>query len=259
MRGYLLFAVCVVVQAQSIPELLQQAVTAQRSGDLNTAIRIYRDVLKQRPELAEIHSNIGAALVQQGHLAEAIPEYNLALKARPGNPGITLNLALAHYKLGQYEAVIGLLLPLQPQQPDNLQMALLLAASLMQRNESGKVVDVLSPLESKFPASGALAFLLGTALLNEGQVTRAQRVLDRILRDGESAETQLLRSPVPSAIMPVVLQSDVPSSGPGSGVPTTAACHSALDGRRLPEFVQACCAWNQVIHADGVTPSTLTA
>jgi Flp pilus assembly protein TadD len=103
-----------------------------------------------------------------------------------------LNLALAHYKLGQYEAVTGLLLPLQPQQPGNLQMALLLAASLMQRNESGKVVEVLSPLESKVPTSGALAFLLGTALLNEGQVTRAQRVLDRILRDGESAETQLL-------------------------------------------------------------------
>src|SRR5262249_3556438 len=74
-----------------------------------------------------------------------------------------------------------------------------------------------------------------------------------------SAETQLLRSPVPTAIVPVVLQSVMPLSGPGSGVPTTAACHSALEGRRLPEFVHACCAWNQVIHADGVTPSTLTA
>jgi tetratricopeptide (TPR) repeat protein len=193
MRGYWLVAICTAVAfAQSVPELLQQAVAAQRSGDLTGAIRIYREVLKQRPELAEIHSNIGAALVQQGHPAEAIPEYKLALKARPGNPGITLNLALAHYKLGEYDAVTALLLPIQPQQPGNLQMALLLAASLMQRNESAKVIEVLSPLESQFPADRAMAFLLGTALLNDGQVTRAQRVLDRILRDGESAETQLL-------------------------------------------------------------------
>jgi tetratricopeptide (TPR) repeat protein len=193
MRGCLLLGIALgLATAQTIPELLQQALAAQRSGDLNNAIRLYREVLKQRPELAEIHSNIGAALVQQGRVAEAIPEYNLTLKARPGNPAVTLNLALAHYKLGEYDKVDALLLPLQPQQPDNLQMALLLAASLMQRNESDKVIDVLTPLASRFPADRALAFLLGTALLNEGQVTRAQTVLDRILRDGESAETQLL-------------------------------------------------------------------
>jgi hypothetical protein len=33
-----------------------------------------------------------------------------------------------------------------------------------------------------------------------------------------------------------VLHSVVPSSSPGSGVPATAACHSAFDGSRLPAF-----------------------
>src|SRR5687767_8269540 len=40
------------------------------------------------------------------------------------------------------------------------------------------------------------------------------------------------------------------------GVPAAAACHSAFDGRRLPEFARACCAWNQVILARGGTPAT---
>jgi tetratricopeptide (TPR) repeat protein len=185
------FCLC-AANAQSIPELLHQAVAAQQSGDPATAIRLYREVLKQKPELGEIHSNIGAALVQQGRVPEAVDEYKLALKSKPGNAAVTLNLALAHYKLGDYDAVIGLLLPIQPQQPDNLQMALLLAACLMQRNENSKVIGLLTPFESKAPTDRALAFLLGTALLNDDQVNRAQLVLDRILRDGETAETQLL-------------------------------------------------------------------
>jgi len=114
------------------------------------------------------------------------------LKGRPGNPAITLNLALAHYKLGEYDAVIRLLEPIQPQQPENEQLALVLAACLTQRNESAKVIALLEPLEPRFPNDRALAFLLGTALLNEGRVNRAQLVLDRILRDGQSAEAQLL-------------------------------------------------------------------
>src|SRR6267154_3830022 len=74
--------------AQSIPALLEQAVAAQKSGDPETAIRLYREALKQRPELGEIHSNVGAALVQEGHFSEAIQEYELAIRAKPGNPAI---------------------------------------------------------------------------------------------------------------------------------------------------------------------------
>jgi hypothetical protein len=75
-----------------------------------------------------------------------------------------------------------------------------------------------------------------------------------------SDDTQLLRDPVGTLVNALaVLQSVVPLSGPGSGVPATAACHSAFDGSRLREFLQACCAWNQVMNADGVTPGRLTA
>ncbi len=178
--------------AQSVQTQLERAVAAQKSGDPETAIRIYREVLRQRPELGEIHSNIGAALVQEGHFPEAIQEYQLALQSKPGNPAILGNLALAHYKAGEYAEVVSLLSPIQPQYPDNLQLALLLSACLMQQNASARVVQILQPFENRTPPDRGVAFLLGTALLNEGQVARAQVILDRILRDGESAETQLL-------------------------------------------------------------------
>ena len=74
------------------------------------------------------------------------------------------------------------------------------------------------------------------------------------------ADTQPLRDPVATATNALaVLQSVVPLSGPGSGVPVTAACHSAFDGSRLRAFLHAACAWNHVMFADGVTPGRLTA
>jgi hypothetical protein len=66
------------------------------------------------------------------------------------------------------------------------------------------------------------------------------------------ADLQPLREPAGIALNALaVLQSVVPSSGPGSGVPATAACHSAFDGKRLPALSHAACAWNHVMLADG--------
>src|SRR5215468_2960254 len=74
------------------------------------------------------------------------------------------------------------------------------------------------------------------------------------------AERHALREPVsdtPSGL--AVLQSVVPLSGPGSGVPFAPTCHSALVGSRLPALAQASCAWNQVMNAEGSTDGRLTA
>lgn len=178
--------------AQSADSILRQAVTAQQAGDTGTAIRLYREVLQQRPDLGQVRSNLGAALVREGRFREAIDEYSHALKSLPGNTAIALNLALAHYKLGEYKEAAELLGPIQPQQPDNLQIALLLADCWSQLNQSAKVAALLMPLSRSHPADRAVAYLLGTALLNQGQTAEAERLLDQILRNGDSAETQLL-------------------------------------------------------------------
>src|SRR5262245_36072923 len=80
------------------------------------------------------------------------------------------------------------------------------------------------------------------------------------MSNAPSADLQLVREPVLTRVKPrFVLQSVVPLSGPGSGVPMTAACHSAFDGSRLRAFLHAACAWNQVANPDGSTPGRLTA
>src|SRR5712664_2712722 len=95
LRGFVLaLLVFGVSSAQVLPErILERAITLHKAGDIDGAIREYRAYLKLRPGAAEIHSNLGTALVRAGRYEEAIAEYKQALAKDPGNPPVRLNLA----------------------------------------------------------------------------------------------------------------------------------------------------------------------
>lgn len=171
---------------------LREANAAYQSGDLATAIRLYREFLQEFPNAAEIRSNLGAALVRDGQFADAIPEYNLALRKMPNNPQVRMNLALAYYKLGRLPEAVQDLEVLHKLQPLELKPALLLADCLLETNQPQKAVEVLSPLHEEYPDDHAVIYALGMALLKDNRTQEAQILLDRILRDGESAESAFL-------------------------------------------------------------------
>ncbi|HEX9189315.1 MAG TPA: tetratricopeptide repeat protein, partial [Vicinamibacteria bacterium] len=58
--------------------------------------------------------------------------------------------------------------------------------------ENGKVIDLLSPLEAAQGGDRAFAYLLGTALIREGELDRGQKLIDVVLRDGDSAEARFM-------------------------------------------------------------------
>src|SRR5438552_17331521 len=82
-------------------DILRDAAAAHQAGDTATAIRLYREFLKDYPDAAEIRSNLAAALLEDGKFAEAIPEYNAVLRKLQNNPRVRMNLALAYYTLGR--------------------------------------------------------------------------------------------------------------------------------------------------------------
>ncbi len=179
-------------ESSTAQQVLQHAIGLHQSGDVDGAIREYAAFLKLRPDMTQVRSNLGAALSQAGRYEEAIAEYRLALEKDPQNPAVLLNLALAYYKTAQIQKAAEQLSMVHQLQPQNRQALFLLADCELRSGENKKVIDLLSPLEKETPDEKALIYLLGTALIRDKQADRGQVLVDRILRDGDSAEARLL-------------------------------------------------------------------
>ena len=164
----------------------------QQAGDLEGAVKEYRQFLKLHPEATPIHSNLGAALAGLGRYEEAVPEYKAALKQTPGFTQARLNLAIAYYKMGRISDAATQLVRVHAEDPGNHQAVLLLGDCYLRMGQNKDVIQLLQPEKKKSPDDLAIAYMLGTALLRDKQRDEGAAVIDRILRNGDSAESHLL-------------------------------------------------------------------
>ena len=178
--------------AQQLDPGLNKALEAHRAGRMEEAVREYRLFLTSKPQSLEARSNLGAALAAQGMYPEAVTEYKAALKLAPSNPGISFNLALAYYKSGELPAAASELSALRALIGDEQRLVLLLADTWLQMGENGRVIRLLTPAAEKAPDDFGIAYVLGTALMRSNKAYDGQKYLDKILRNGESAEALLL-------------------------------------------------------------------
>ena len=182
-----------IAQPQPSPDdLLRHAVDLHQAGDIPGAIAEYRAYLEQAPKSVMARSNLGVVLSKAGQYEEAIVEYRQALDLEPRNLPIRVNLALSYYKTSQISAAAEELTKAVEQQPSNRQAVFLLADCDLRLGENKKVIELLDPLEKESPNDKALIYLLGTALIRDNQPARGQLLVDRILREGDSAEARLL-------------------------------------------------------------------
>ncbi len=196
MLACLLWGCFAQAQDESGQQALSRAVELHQSGHYAEAITEYQVYLRAHPEAAAVRSNLGAALAHEGRYTEAVQEYTQALAAQPTNYGIRFNLALAYYKTGEikqavkeFEAVYAI----QPvDAPERRRLTLLLSECYLRQGEDGHVVALLDPLADTDPNDITLAYLLATALLHQGQDERGALMIERILRNGDTAEAYML-------------------------------------------------------------------
>jgi predicted Zn-dependent protease len=82
---------------------------ALAEGRYDEAERLYRDLARQTPGVAEVHAKLGVTYYQEGKYSEAIPELRRALALKPGLPNLDALLAMSQSELGQHaEALPGL-------------------------------------------------------------------------------------------------------------------------------------------------------
>ena len=174
--------------------LLQHAIALHQSGDLDGAIRAYRDYLAVEPDSLQARSNLGAALARAGRYDEAITEYGIGLQKSPDNPALLMNLGLAYYKTGRHAEAAARFeraVALSPQFKD--QVTLLLAVCYNNLGRSKEAVALLAPLEKDKAGDEGFDYVYGTALIGAGDQAGATTVMNRILTHGDSPEVFLLR------------------------------------------------------------------
>jgi tetratricopeptide (TPR) repeat protein len=178
-------------QGPSPQLLLKQAVEEHQAGHLDDAVRDYRELLNRYPQIAQVRSNLGAALAAQGKYTDAIAEYKRALLAREDTQ-VRANLALAYYKSAQLPLAIAELETVLKAEPGNQKALLLLGDCYLTGGNNKKVIELLSPLADAGTRDLAVTYMLGTALVRNGDTAKGQVIIDRILKDGDSAEARLL-------------------------------------------------------------------
>ncbi len=178
-------------QSPSPQDLVKEAIAAQQAGHFEDAVRNYRAILAKYPGIFEIRSNLGAALAGEGLYTEAITEYKRALALKP-DPQVRLNLALAYYKTGDLRSAIDTLKSVHAEAPGNAQVITLLSDCYLSLGENKQVIDLLTPIQQRQPDDPTFIYLLGTALVRDGQAAKGQVIIDKILRNGDSAESRLL-------------------------------------------------------------------
>src|SRR5262245_12199559 len=104
-------------RASELETTLQQAVLHHRSGRLVEAEKLYRGILRVKPEEAGIHNALGIALKDQGRLEEAAAAFQEAVTAMPDYaPGHSNlgNILFTKGKLAEAEQAYRRALALKP-------------------------------------------------------------------------------------------------------------------------------------------------
>jgi len=189
----LLLATSLAAQTNPSPEeLLRHAVELQQAGDMEGAVQGYRKFLAVQPDEVAAYSNLGVLLAHMGRYDEAATEYNRALELAPGNSGILLNLGLAYYKAGRIPEAAQTFSKAHEIAPDNLQTIMLLGDCQLRMGQNRDVIALLTPVEQANADNLAIAYMMGMALLRDGQVEEGQQRVDKILRNGDSAEARFM-------------------------------------------------------------------
>jgi len=172
--------------------IFTRAVDLQKAGDLEAAAAEYRRFLESQPRNTEALSNLGVVLATLGRYDDAIAAYRKALEFAQGNAAVRMNVALAYYKSGrcpeamsEFDMVLG-------SNPGHPNILMLKADCLVQLGEYKRAADLLAPLEPTLGGQRVFNYVYGMALLQDHQTEAGLKQIDRILKDGDSAEAHLM-------------------------------------------------------------------
>ncbi len=177
------------------PQLIavaQAALKAQQEGQLADAEAGYRRFLEAEPRNVEVLANLGVVYAGLGRYDEAIATYRRALDVSALSAPIRMNLGIAYYKAARCAEALPEFTIVRESNPTLYAAVLLSADCHMQMGQYSNAIGLLAPIASAHTDDAAFNYVMGMSLLQNKQANEGAPYLDRILKQGDSAEARLL-------------------------------------------------------------------
>lgn len=175
--------------AQALYDLAGKALD---TGHAAKAIELYQELLQRTPGSIEACTNLGVALAREGRYDEAAQQYRQVLSRDPQNETALLNLALAFYKKGDLGSARDEFNHLHTLRPANQQAFYLLADCDLRLGRYRETIALVEPAYDAHSEDPALEYIYGTALIQDGETQKGAAVIDRIMRNGDTAIASVL-------------------------------------------------------------------
>ena len=165
-----------------IEVLYQAARRAEQNDDFVAAARAYEAILRIRPDLPEIQSNLGVAYYFQKKYREAIAQFQQALRKKPQLVAANLVLGLAYHQTHQFQQSIVQLQKAITLEPRNVEARLFLAASYMRLGKYREAIAQYRQRVKITPDDPELYYGLGW-----GYLLMAEQIDDALSKEGKDS------------------------------------------------------------------------
>jgi predicted Zn-dependent protease len=157
--------------------LFQQAIKAQRDGNLPAAESNYRNLLTKAPEFLPARFNLGLLLDAAGKTAEAFEAFNTVAKVEPDFPAVQMFIGIEEFRLGRAEAAKSALELATKQNPNDLRCWFWLARIDFALEKKGEGKAALDRALAIAPGDPSALYLLAQYEVSMQDLTGAERVL----------------------------------------------------------------------------------
>lgn len=158
----------------SAAQLLEQALTHQRSGRLAEAESLYRQILAQNPQHADALHLLGVLASQVGKLDAAVALVEQALAVRPHEPIYLTNLGDIFRRLGHSDRAVAALEAALQIAPGNFMALNNLGLALQQRGQGSEALAAFNRAIQSNPRCAEAYLNAGTVYESAGDRARAE-------------------------------------------------------------------------------------
>jgi len=153
-----------------------------RNQDYASAVGLWRETVRQRPENVRARNNLAAALLDAKQTDAGLTELRAALQLKPDHPDVLRNLAQAELLAGQTQEALAHIERAQQIDPSVAAGWTLLGAARLQADQPERAVEAYAQARRMRPDSIAATYGLGESLYLAGQNKEALVVLEEAHR-----------------------------------------------------------------------------